>query len=101
MVSKIGVTSVQSNGLVNFFFFFFSFFFVLYLIVNTLANLITIDIAVYLTRKKKCCSPVFLHVHTIPMEKRNFIMFKKKKKKTFTVLFSQWFSMGGCRLALW
>jgi hypothetical protein len=25
--------------------------------------------------------PNFLHVHTIPMEKRNFIMFKKKKKK--------------------
>jgi hypothetical protein len=63
------------------------------LIVNTLANLITIDIAVYLTRKKKCCSPVFLHVHTIPMEKRNFIMFKKKKKKLLPCFFhsgSQW-----------
>jgi hypothetical protein len=68
------------------------------LIVNTLANLITIDIAVYLTRKKKCCSPVFLHVHTIPMEKRNFIMFKKKKKNFyrafFTVVLNGWLSIG-------
>jgi len=45
--------------------------------------------------------PNFLHVHTIPMEKRNFIMFKKKKKKKknfyrafLTVVLNGWLSIG-------
>jgi hypothetical protein len=51
MVSELlANVSIRSNDLVNFC---FSFIFVLFLIVNTFANLITIDLAEYLRQKIK------------------------------------------------